>query len=110
MQRTAAPGFEFHPNAAGEECGSPGTPRAAWGPYRLGQIQVAADPGRGGKRTATVMTPSLPTFSIARAMRSPISRSPLAEMVATCSGETEVAAARSSAPSRAHQESASAVK
>mmetsp|Transcript_3352 Transcript_3352/g.15497 ORF Transcript_3352/g.15497 Transcript_3352/m.15497 type:complete len:385 (-) Transcript_3352:353-1507(-) len=34
--------------------------------------------------SATVMTPSLPTFSMARAMRSPISRSPLAEMVPTC--------------------------
>mmetsp|Transcript_3507 Transcript_3507/g.11748 ORF Transcript_3507/g.11748 Transcript_3507/m.11748 type:complete len:238 (-) Transcript_3507:67-780(-) len=34
--------------------------------------------------SATVMTPSLPTFSIARAMRSPISRSPLAEIVPTC--------------------------
>mmetsp|Transcript_14445 Transcript_14445/g.47426 ORF Transcript_14445/g.47426 Transcript_14445/m.47426 type:complete len:329 (+) Transcript_14445:629-1615(+) len=32
----------------------------------------------------TVMTPSLPTFSIARAMSSPISRSPFAEMVPTC--------------------------
>ena len=30
------------------------------------------------------MTPSLPTRSIARAMRSPISRSPLAEIVPTC--------------------------
>mmetsp|Transcript_1961 Transcript_1961/g.4707 ORF Transcript_1961/g.4707 Transcript_1961/m.4707 type:complete len:206 (-) Transcript_1961:21-638(-) len=30
------------------------------------------------------MTPSLPTFSIARAMRSPISRSPFALMVPTC--------------------------
>mmetsp|Transcript_10690 Transcript_10690/g.38706 ORF Transcript_10690/g.38706 Transcript_10690/m.38706 type:complete len:207 (-) Transcript_10690:285-905(-) len=32
----------------------------------------------------TVMTPSLPTFSIARAIRSPISRSPLADIVPTC--------------------------
>ncbi len=34
--------------------------------------------------TATVMTPSLPTRSIARAMSCPISVSPLAEMVPTC--------------------------
>ena len=34
--------------------------------------------------SATVMTPSLPTRSMARAMRSPISASPLAEMVPTC--------------------------
>ena len=33
--------------------------------------------------SATVMTPSLPTFSIAEAIISPISRSELAEMVAT---------------------------
>lgn len=33
--------------------------------------------------TATVMTPSFPTFSIALAISSPISRSPLAEIVAT---------------------------
>jgi hypothetical protein len=34
--------------------------------------------------TCTVITPSLPTFSIALAMISPISTSPLAEIVATC--------------------------
>src|SRR3954453_23929263 len=34
--------------------------------------------------SSTVMTPSLPTFSMARAIISPISRSPLAEMVPTC--------------------------
>jgi hypothetical protein len=33
--------------------------------------------------SSTVMTPSLPTFSIASAMRLPISRSLLAEMVPT---------------------------
>ena len=33
--------------------------------------------------SSTVMTPSLPTFSIARARKSPISLSPLAEMVPT---------------------------
>lgn len=38
--------------------------------------------------TDTVMTPSLPTFSMALAMSSPISRSPLAEMVATCRGSS----------------------
>ena len=35
--------------------------------------------------TETVMTPSLPTRSIARAMSCPISVSPLAEIVPTCS-------------------------
>ena len=34
--------------------------------------------------TTIVMTPSFPTFSIARPINSPISRSPLAEIVATC--------------------------
>ena len=34
--------------------------------------------------TETVMTPSLPTRSIARAMSCPISVSPLAEIVPTC--------------------------
>lgn len=34
--------------------------------------------------TVTVIIPSFPTFSIARAISSPISRSPLAEIVATC--------------------------
>ena len=34
-------------------------------------------------RTETVMTPSLPTRSMARAMRSPISFSPFAEIVPT---------------------------
>ena len=34
--------------------------------------------------SSTVMTPSLPTFCIARAIISPISRSPFAEMVPTC--------------------------
>jgi hypothetical protein len=33
--------------------------------------------------TATVMTPSFPTFSIALAIKSPISCSPFAEIVAT---------------------------
>lgn len=39
------------------------------------------------KPTATVMTPSLPTRSIARAMSWPISVSPLAEIVPTCGND-----------------------
>ena len=34
--------------------------------------------------SSTVMTPSLPTFSMASETLSPIASSPLAEMVATC--------------------------
>ena len=36
------------------------------------------------KLTATVITPSFPTFSMALAIKSPISLSPLAEIVPTC--------------------------
>src|SRR5215217_8426931 len=40
--------------------------------------------------SSTVMTPSLPTFSMACAIISPISRSPLAEMEPTCATSAEV--------------------
>jgi hypothetical protein len=40
---------------------------------------------RGSALTVTVITPCFPTFSIALAIISPISRSPFAEIVATYS-------------------------
>ena len=42
------------------------------------------NPSANPSHTCTVMTPSLPTRSIARAMSFPISSSPFAEMVPTC--------------------------
>jgi hypothetical protein len=55
------------------------------------------------------MTPSLPTFSMARAMSSPISRSPLAEMVPTCAkvagvGEAGTGGALACVRARARQQ------
>src|SRR4028119_952618 len=40
--------------------------------------------------SSTVMTPSLPTFCMARAIISPIPRSPLAETVPTCAVSASV--------------------
>ena len=65
-----------------------------WGSHRIAQRHTGShranrQPGPG-PLTDTVMTPSLPTFSMALAMSSPISRSPLAEMVATCRGSSAV--------------------
>ena len=80
-------GIITHHNARAEidaePAGKIGSARATKTPKTNEGESGVSRRSKGGPRTATVMTPSFPTFSIALAMSSPIARSPLAEIVPT---------------------------